>query len=393
MGTLSNLFDVVRIAGSREIENEASREITIGLAGNTPDARDKLHRALSTRLESLWTPSPFHLIESNERPTGRDDSSAAGLLIYVLTQGDQIPTEKQRWLEEVAKVTGLAVILVVLDRNTDKVFNRNERNRVSQRLQALNPLRLVGGRELATPAPSAAADGAAFTNANVSTKPAWQNDLTALVDGAGGKISLVGLDGLDLNRLQAELLPLIVEKLPNRELALARRAPIFRNTVASILIKKTARANAEMVLLANAASGVPLLSGFFDSGADFVGLTKNQFELSSRLAEVYGQKRDSRVEVYLELAPIVGMAFLWKNISGLATTRLPRLLAVIPKVGIAFGATLLVGWAAQLYYSTGRKAPGQLAAFVRGLVERVSGQKSDPAAGNSGDNPRQLRSS
>ena len=395
MGTLSNLFDLVRDASYRDIENEANREVMIALAGNTTDARDKLHRALSTRLESLWTTSPFRLVESSERPAIAQEDSVTGLMIYVLNQGDRIPSEKRVWLTDLARVPAMSVIVVILDRNSDRVFNKNkeERNRVSRRLQALNPIRLVGGREVTATTQGAAADGAAFNNADVETRPAWQAELDELKAGAGGKIVSVELDNLELNRLQADLLPLIVQKLPGRELALARRAPVFRNTVATYLIGKAARSNAELVLLANATAGIPVLSGFFDSGADFVVLTKNQFELSHRLAGLYGQKRDNRVEIYLEIVPIVAAAFIWKSLSSLAASRVPRLLTMIPKTGIAYGGTLLVGGLAQLYYASGRKAPAQLSAFVRGLVERVTGQRGRPNPATDNDSPRQLRSS
>ena len=392
MGTINNLLDVLRGASNQDIENEAAREVAIAIAGNTTELRDRLHRALSTRLESLWTPSPFRLIDTNERPVIREDDSATGLLLYVINQGDRIPSEKRRWISELAKAPGLSIILVVLDRNSDKVFNNQTGSGVGQRLQSLNPIRLVGGREVTGPSQKAAADGAAFNNAEVETQPTWQLELENLRLGAVNKITVVELPGLELNQLQVQLLPLIVKKLSNRELALARRAPIFRNTVAQKLIQDTARSNTSIVVMANATAGIPLISGFLDNGGDFVALTKNQFELSHRLAEVYGQKRDNRVELYLELVPILGMAFLWKGLSQMLAGRLPKVLSVAPKSGIALSATFLVGWAAQLYYSSGRKAPGQVAAFVRSVVERFTGQRSGSTS-DAGENPRQLRSS
>lgn len=387
MGTLSNLFDVLRDNSYREIEDEASREVAIALAGNTTEGRDKLHRALSTRLESLWTASPFRLIESSERPTLSEDDEG-GLLLYSLYQGERIPAEKRRWLSELTTSRNVSIIITTLDQQSGEAFERNARR---NRLQSINPLRLVGGREAKVG--SAAADGAAFNSAEAQMRPAWQTELEELVTQGNGKITTIGLTSLELAQLETGLLPAIVERLEGRELALARRAPVFRNAVASHLIARTARSNAELVLLANVTAGIPILSGFFSSGADFVVLTKNQFELSHRLAGVYGQKRENRVEVYLELAPIVLAGLAWKALSIMAAKKLPPLISMLPKAGIAFAATMIVGRLAQLYYASGRKAPAQVSAFVRGLYEQATGRTGAGPGSDAGDTPRQLRSS
>ena len=391
MGPLGNLFEVLRDNSYQEIEDEASRSVAIALAGNTTEVRDKLHRALSTRLESLWTPSPFRLIETYERPEiGAEDEDEGGVLLYGLYQGERIPSEKRAWLAELAESEKVGVIIVALDRKGEESFKNPNEGRGLK----LNPLRLVGGREVNSPSSGLqpSADGAAFNTADATDD--WQTDLSRLVARSEGKLNVVYLNGLELAQLQTVLLPEIVARLENRALALARRAPIFRNTVAGFLIARTARSNAEMVLLANATAGIPFLSAFFDSGADFVVLTKNQFELSHRLAGVYGQKRDSRVEVYLEVAPIIAAAFAWKAISSRATKKIPPILNMLPKAAIAYAATILVGRAAQVYYASGRQAPAQVSQAVRnllvqlGLLKKSAGSQAEDA-----NSPRRLRTS
>jgi uncharacterized protein (DUF697 family) len=389
MGTLGNLFEVVRDTSYRDIEEEATREVVIALAGNSAEVRDKLHRALSTRLESLWTSSPFRLIETNERPVLQDGEGEDALLLYTLYRGDRIPSEKRNWLQELARSANISVIVILLDRKGEEVFGRTPK--LNARLQAINPLRLVGGKETGTS--NAAADGAAFNRAEAEVRPAWETELAELAEETGDKISIVELSGLELSQLQAELLPLMVRRLKGRELALARRAPIFRNTVAGHFIADTARSNAQLVLLTNLAAGVPLVGDLLDSGADFVVLTKNQFELIHRLAGVYGQKRDNRVEIYLELAPIVGAAFAWKAISAMISKKVPAIISMLPKTAIAYGATMLVGWTAQLYYASGRKAPAQISAAVRRLFEQVMAWRSGSGESDTDSTPRQLRSS
>ncbi len=393
MGILGNLFEVLRDNSFQEIEDEASKGVAIALAGNTAEVRDKLHRALSTRLESLWTPSPFRLLETHERPEmGSEDEDDGGVLLYVLYQGEQIPSEKRAWLSELAASEKVSVIVVALDRMSEEGFkNPGE----SRGLRKINPLRLVGGREVSGPSgrqPSA--DGAAFNTSGATATDDWQTELSRLVAQSGAKISVVYLNGLELAQLQANLLPEIVGRLEDRALALARRAPIFRNTVAGFLISKTARSNAELVLLTNLTAGLPFISAFFDSGADFVVLTRNQFELSHRLAGVYGQKRDSRVEVYLEIAPIIAAAFAWKALSSRAAKKVPPLLNMLPKAVVAYAATILVGRAAQVYYANGRQAPAQISQAIRNLLAQFGlVKKSADNRPEDNDSPRRLRTS
>lgn len=394
MGTLGNLFEVLRDNSYQEIEDEASQEVAIALAGNTAEVRDKLHRALSTRLESLWTPSPFRLIETHERPEiGAEDADAGGVLLYSLYQGDHIPSEKRAWLSGLAATERVNVIVVALDRKSEEAF-RNPKE--SKGLKVINPLRLVGGREVNGPSGSQpSADGASFNQPGVqSTTDSWKDELDQLAGESSHKLTIIYLNGLELDQLQAGLLPVIVNRLEKRALALARRAPIFRNTVAGYLIAKTARSNAELVLLANLTAGLPFISAFFDSGADFVVLTKNQFELSHRLAGVYGQKRDSRVEVYLEIAPIIGAAFAWKTLSSMAAEKVPALLKMLPKAAIAYAATVIVGRAAQVYYASGRQAPAQLSQAVRNLLAQLGlVKKTGDTQTDNSDSPRRIRTS
>jgi hypothetical protein len=393
MGTLGNLFEILRDNSHQEIEDEAAREVMIALAGNTAQVRDNLHQALSTRLESLWTPSPFRLIETHERPEiGAEDEDAGGVLLYGLYQGDYIPSEKRAWLSGLAASGRISVIVVALDRRGEETFRPSPENKG---LKVINLLGLSGGSEVSGPAANQpAADGAAFNRADAPPPETWKAELAALARESNHKLAVIYLNGLGLDQLQASLLPAIVNRLENRVLALARRAPIFRNTVAGYLIAKTARSNAELVLLTNLAAGIPFISAFLDSGADFVVLTKNQFELSHRLAGVYGQKRDSRAEVYLEIAPIVGAAFAWKTLSSLAAKKVPAPLGMLPKAAIAYAATVIVGRIAQVYYASGRQAPAQAAQAVRNLLAQVGlVKKSGPTQPENSDSPRRLRTS
>ena len=365
MGTLSDLFALVRDTSYNDIEEEANREVVIALGGNSLEARDKLNRALNTRLESLWTTSPFRLIDTNERPKSAVEEEG-GLFIYALYAGEHIPDGKTAWIKELAASPNIAAIVTVLPREEGVGRER------SNRFQAVNPLRLISGNGSSQrPTGAAGADGAGFSNAELETKPGWEAELEQLQQQAGNKLAVVRLSGLELSNLQTELLPRIVRGLAGRELALARRAPVFRNTVATYLVNKAARDNAQAVLLSNVTAGLPLVGSMFGGGADFLLVTGNQFKLSHQLASVYGQKRDSRVEIFLEAIPILGLALISRAFSRRSLVRLPRLAQVLPKASLAYAATWGVGRVAQLYYASGRKAPGQVAEVVRRTYEQV----------------------
>ncbi len=393
MGTLANLLELVRDTSYEQIEEEAGRDVTIALAGNSQESRDRLHKALSRPMESLWTANPVRLIEMDEHPTAEGETG--GLLLYALQQNSSIPAERREWLQQVAAAPKVAVIVVVLPRPVDQQAAK-DRN-LGKRLQALNSLRLrlvgtneMGARQVPT---GVAADGATFNNATVETRPTWEVELEELESNSNGQLEVVRLSDLSLTFLERELLPLIVQKLTGRELALAKRAPVFRNAVATHFINKTARSNVELVLMANLTSGLPFVGNLFSGGADFVLLTKNQFELSHRLAGIYGQQRSTQVELYLELLPIVAGAFLWRSLSRFISSKSPPILAALPKAVIAFIATLGVGKLSQLYYANGRRGPGELAAFSRNLFEQLTGQGRSKANGDVSDEPRRLKSS
>ncbi|MEI6046807.1 MAG: hypothetical protein WCS37_20870, partial [Chloroflexota bacterium] len=334
MGILSNLFELVRDRSYQEIEEEVNREVTIALGGNSLEARDRLHKALSRPMESLWTANPFRLVETNEQPTA--DSETGGLLLYSLYQKERISREKRQWLQEVATSPNVSIIVTVIPRQKDEPSEPRVGGNLGQRLQAFNLLRLVVGNGTEPTIPTGAgADGASFTSTLSETQPIWEAELAELESESNGKLHVVRLSRLTLGSLERELLPIIVRRLEGRELALAKRAPVFRNSVANHFINSTARSNTELVLMANLTSGLPFVGDFFGGGADFVALTKNQFELSHRLASVYGQKRNGWVELYLELAPIVVGAFIWRGLSRTLTEKLPPLLATFPKGAVA----------------------------------------------------------
>ncbi len=388
MGTLASLYELITDSSYKKVQEEAAKEVGVALAGNSLEVRNQLYNALSRPMESLWTANPFRVIEVNENPTAGQEEG--GVLLYALNENSRISQDKQKWLKEIALSPNTAIIIAVLPGLDNEV--KGAQGNFGQRLQALNPLRLVGGNPGENQIPTGVgADGASTHPFEEPTRPVWEIELGQLERESAGKLSVVFLSGLNLNKLDHELLPLIIKSLPGREIALARRAPAFRNPVANHFINQAARSNAQNILMANLTSGIPLIGDLFGGGADFVLLTKSQFELIHRLSNIYGEQREGWVELYLELAPVVVGAIIWRNISRGIGQKLPGFTAILPKGIIAFLATFGVGKLAQLYYASGRKGPGEISTFLRNLLEKLTGQTQ--VEGKDGDySPRRLKS-
>lgn len=372
MGALSNLYDLLTDSSHRRVEEEINKELVIAVSGNNSEVRDKLLNSLSSRVESLWTPNPFREIDINYFPTLQEQENSGSLMLFALYSGEKISPEQQAWLKELAASDKVKILVTVLPKQKNE---NQQRSRNLRRFQVILP------RRPANDVQSPSADGAGAVRTG-EVKAGWEIELENLPD-EKGNLKVINLSGLELVDLESELLPVIVKALPGFELALARRAPIFRNAVAHHFVMDTARDNAQAVLIANIFAGVPFIAGVFGGGADFLVLTQNQFALANRLAAIYGQKRSTRIEMYLEFAPIIISGLLWRGISRYLLKKTPTLLAFAPKIGIAYLATLLVGRLAQWYYSNGRVASSQLANFSRNLYERFTNQ-----TGKATDNPK-----
>lgn len=84
-------------------------------------------------------------------------------------------------------------------------------------------------------------------------------------------------------------------------------------------------------------------------------LTKNQLLLLYKLAALYGRDVDERRQVYLEMAPVVGAALVWRTVARQLVALVPSFLGAVPKIAIAYSGTVVVGRAAQYYYEEGRR--------------------------------------
>ncbi len=161
---------------------------------------------------------------------------------------------------------------------------------------------------------------------------------------------------LDPDTLATDFIPRVMQALPDRHLALARRYPLFRLAVARELINDTSVANATYALSTGLAEVIPALDIPFNV-ADVVILTKNQALMSYKLGLALGLSTRWQDHV-TELGGVVGAGFLWRQVARQLVGLVP-VWGIIPKVAVAYAGTFAVGEAIVRWYQTGHKVSGQ----------------------------------
>ena len=151
-----------------------------------------------------------------------------------------------------------------------------------------------------------------------------------------------------------------LDLVPDLALALGRRFPSLRPTVAERLIGETSRANGQFALVSSLPANLPLIGGFIGGAADMVVLTKNQGLLVYKLAGLHGRNLEDHVALAAEIAPVVGGAFFWRSVARTLIGLLPGIVGGLPKAAVAYAGTYAVGQMARYYYSTGRRPPPEL---------------------------------
>jgi uncharacterized protein (DUF697 family) len=178
----------------------------------------------------------------------------------------------------------------------------------------------------------------------------------------------------------------IVRKIPDRAPAIARHLPKFRPAAVRAIIDETAVANARFALVSNATAVVPVIGAFAAAGADMLVLTKNQVMMLLKIAACHGRDLHDQRRILQEIAPVVGLGFLWRTVAREAASFLPLLIGTVPKVGVAYAGTMVAGFGADFYYRFGKKATReQMRSVYRQAAESVKrlplpGLSSDTAA-------------
>jgi uncharacterized protein (DUF697 family) len=156
--------------------------------------------------------------------------------------------------------------------------------------------------------------------------------------------------------MQREFVPVILELLPERHLALGRQYPLFRVAIAHQLINDTCFTNAVYSLSTGVAEVVPI----FDiplNITDMVIITKAQAFLVYKLGLMLGYS--TRWQDYVgEFGGVVGGGFVWRQLSRMLIGLIP-IWGIVPKVAVAYSGTYVVGHAILQWYLTGRQISSQ----------------------------------
>jgi hypothetical protein len=160
----------------------------------------------------------------------------------------------------------------------------------------------------------------------------------------------------------------------DRRLAAARAFPRLRRPLARRVIHETALANAQFALVANLPTLVPGVGTAAGLGADVLILTTNQVVLVYKLAALWGQPLGDPRMLFVEVAPVVGSAFVWRTAARALVGLLPGFAAVAPKVGVAYVGTFIVGAMASAYYERGLRPSEAQIREIEAEARRALGQ-------------------
>lgn len=154
--------------------------------------------------------------------------------------------------------------------------------------------------------------------------------------------------------LRGRVFPQLIERCKGVEIAVGRRLPVLRETVAAKLTRDAAN-NALKVALASAVvDHIPvfgLVLGAFASAGDMVAITGIQMMLLLHVEATYG--KDPDVQRLWQLLPVVGGGFGWRMLARELSGFIP-VAGIAIKGAIAYAGTIVVGEGVTFYYEHGR---------------------------------------
>ena len=183
--------------------------------------------------------------------------------------------------------------------------------------------------------------------------------------------------------LRPRLLPHLIDACKGVEIAIGRRLPMLRTTVAAKLTRDAAL-NALKISGASALIGqVPFVGAFlgaFVSSSDMLAITGIQMTLLLQIRATFG--KDPDVAQMWELLPVVGGGFGWRALARELSGFIP-VGGVVIKSAIAYAGTIVVGEGATFFELHGRhmskvdamtvyeEARKSAQSFARDMVTRI----------------------
>jgi hypothetical protein len=140
------------------------------------------------------------------------------------------------------------------------------------------------------------------------------------------------------------------------ELALGRTLPQFREPVARRIVQRVSKENALFALVTALPNMLPsfieLPWALGEFATDTAFLTMNQIRMALMMAAL-NDRETGYGEQKIQIATIVGGAFGWRALARELVGKIPLGGGLIPKAGIAFAGTWLVGMGLERVNRTG----------------------------------------
>jgi len=156
---------------------------------------------------------------------------------------------------------------------------------------------------------------------------------------------------LDTRFLTGKFAQAVIVTMPDQLLALGRYFPLFRVPIAHHLINETSFSNAAYAM----STGLVETIGILDipiTITDTVVLTKAQAFLIYKLGLALGYS--TNFQDYIgEFGSVLGGGFVWRQLARSLVGLIP-LWGIIPKTGVAYAGTYVVGHAVLQWYLTGK---------------------------------------
>jgi uncharacterized protein (DUF697 family) len=169
-----------------------------------------------------------------------------------------------------------------------------------------------------------------------------------------GTIGEYTVAALTRDALRARLFAHLVDSARGVEIAVGRRLPPLRETVAAKLTRDAA-SNALKVAVASAlVDHVPVLGvvlGAFASAGDMVAITGIQTMLMLHIEAAYG--RDPDVKRVWQLLPVIGGGFGWRTLARELVGFIP-VAGIAIKGAIAYAGTIVVGEGVTFFFEHGQ---------------------------------------
>jgi uncharacterized protein (DUF697 family) len=184
---------------------------------------------------------------------------------------------------------------------------------------------------------------------SLALQPTWKTRYTVI-----GPVN-------DRRFLVDKFVPLVIQLLSQKLLGLGRDFPLFRIAIARQLISDTNLSNASYAFATGLGEIVPLFSIPL-TVTDMIVLTKDQAFLAYKLGLTFGFS--TRWQDYMaEFSGVLGTGFVFRQIARTLIGLVPGF-GIIPKVGVAYAGTAVVGNAILNWYLTGRHiSKGQVSAL------------------------------